>query len=253
MKSSYRINLILSFIFLFIFACVLLTGTNKALFTDINSFSKYTSSFIWSNLTFLGDALPAVVVMLLLIRKMPEAVWSGIVATIIATILVNVLKSYFSLPRPPAVIDKDIINIIGPAISSHSFPSGHTVTIFTLTGIAIFYFRSLSLRFFMVILAMLVGASRIVVGVHWPLDVLAGATIGILCAVTGVYIVTKLGWERQRYVQLTVGFLLILADLYLLFIYDCRYDQAISLQIVFALVVLVAGVREYYLLLKDTE
>lgn len=253
MHPSYRFNLILLILFLFCFVCVLLTGTDRSLFICINSLSKYTGTFIWSNLTFLGDALPAVVVMLLLIRKKPEAVWSGIVATIIATLFVHVLKSYFSLSRPPAIIDKDIINIIGPAISSHSFPSGHTVTVFTLAGIVIFYFRSQLLRFFIVFLTMLVGVSRIVVGVHWPSDVLAGAVIGILCAVAGVYIVTRLGWNKTRNGQVVLGGLLILTNLYLLLIYNCGYEQAIFFQRFFALVVLFAGSREYYLLLKDNN
>jgi membrane-associated phospholipid phosphatase len=251
MKSSYRINLILSITFLLALLFVILTGTNQALFMNINSLSKYTGSFIWSNLTFLGDALPAVVVMLLLIRKMPEAVWSGIVATTIATIIVNVIKSCFNLPRPPAVIASDMINIIGPAISSHSFPSGHTVTIFTLAGIIILYFRSLSLRIVIVILAILVGVSRMVVGVHWPSDVFTGAVIGILCATAGVYIVTRLGWKRNKNAQLILGGLLILTTMYLLLIYNCGYAQAVYFQRFFALIVLLAGIREYYMLLKS--
>jgi membrane-associated phospholipid phosphatase len=251
MKSSYRINLILSLTFLLGLVCILLTGKNQVLFIEINSLSKYSGTFIWANLTFLGDALPAIVIMLLLIRKIPEAVWSGIVATIIATILVNLLKTCFNLPRPPAVIDKDIINIIGPAITSHSFPSGHTVTIFTLAGIIIFYFRSFFVRIVTVFLAFLVGISRIVVGVHWPEDVLAGSVIGILCAIAGVYIVTRLGWKKNKIGQVILGGLLIMTILYLLLIYNCGYEQAIYFQRFFALAVLVAGSREYYLLLKQ--
>lgn len=253
MKTSYRINLILSLTILLIFVFVMLTGANQALFTGINSLSKFTGTFIWSNLTFLGDALPAVVVMLLLIRKAPEAVWSGIVATIIASIIVNVLKSCINLPRPPAVIAKDMINIIGPAISSHSFPSGHTVTIFTLAGIVVFYFRSQLLRLFAIFIAVLVGISRIVVGVHWASDVMAGAAIGIFCAMAGVYIVTRLGWKSNKNGQIITGGLLILTTMYLLLIYNCGYPQAVYFQRLFALAVLVAGSREYFFLLKENN
>jgi membrane-associated phospholipid phosphatase len=253
MESPYKINLGLFIIFSVCFVCVLLTGINTPLFIDINTLAKHSDSFIWSNLTFLGDALPACAIMLLVIRKRPDLVWSGILSTLIATLIVNLFKFYFNSPRPPSVIDSNLINIIGPAIYSHSFPSGHTVTIFTFTGIVMFYFRTMFLRIMVVILALFIGFSRIAVGVHWPADVLAGAAIGILCAVTGVYFIEKWGWKSNKPVQLITGSLLILSNLYLLFIYDCRYKEAVYLQSLFALTVLIIGMREYILLWKNTE
>jgi membrane-associated phospholipid phosphatase len=253
MESPFKINLGLFIIFLLGFICVILTGINKVLFIDINTLAKHSYSFIWSNLTFLGDALPACAIMLLFIRKRPDLVWSGILSTLIATLIVNLLKFYFNFPRPPAVIDHNLINIIGPAISSHTFPSGHTVTIFTLIGIVMFYFRTLFLRLIIVILALFTGISRIAVGVHWPADVLAGAAIGILCAVTGVYFIKKLGWKSNKPLQLITGFLLIISNLYLLFIYDCRYKEAVYLQSFFAVTVLIIGMREYVLLWKTPK
>ena len=251
MKSPYKINIFLSVIFLLCLVFVLLTGTNQTLFIHINTLAVYSNSFIWANLTFLGDSLTACVFMLLFIRKRPDLVWSGIVASLIATLIVNTIKFFFNLPRPPAIIDSNLINIIGPSLFHHSFPSGHTVTIFTLAGILMFYFRSFFPRFLLIIIALLVGLSRIAVGVHWPEDVLAGAVIGIFCALAGVIIVTKQEWNRMRSAQLIIGFLLILSDFYLLFFYDCEYKQAIYLQSLLAFTVLVAGIREYYLLLKN--
>jgi membrane-associated phospholipid phosphatase len=189
--------------------------------------------------------------MLLFIRKRPDLIWSGIIATLIATLIVNIIKLYFDIPRPPATIDRNLIFVIGPSLYRHSFPSGHTVTIFALAGILMFYFRSFLSRLGMILLAFLVGISRIAVGVHWPADVLAGAALGIVCAMTGVFIVTKLGWNRNKSVQLITGFLLILLDLDLMIFYDSKYEQAIYLQSFIAFTVLVAGIREYYLLLKN--
>jgi hypothetical protein len=145
-------------------------------------------------------------------------------------------------------IDKDLINIIGPALYAHSFPSGHTVTIFTFAGLLIYRYRSVFFRIAIIILAILVGISRIAVGAHWPTDVIAGAAIGILCSMAGVFIVTMPGWKSNRNGQVILGGLLILTNMYLLLIYNCGYGQAIYFQRFFALTVLVAGSREYYLL-----
>ena len=253
MESPYKINFSLCVLFLVSFGCVILTGINKPLFIDVNSLAKHVNPFVWANLTFLGDALPACAIMILFIRKSPDLVWSGMIATLVATLVVNLLKLYFNFPRPPSILDENLINIIGPALYSYSFPSGHTVTIFTLTGILMFYLRTFYLRFLMVIMAVLIGTSRIAVGVHWPSDVLAGAVIGLLCAVAGVFVIQKLRWKKNKTIQLIVGFLLIMSILYLLLLYDCRYKQAIYLQSLFSLTVLTAGIREYYLLLKNSE
>jgi membrane-associated phospholipid phosphatase len=249
MASGYKINLTLFLVFMAGLALVLATGINKVFFITINSLATHTYPFIWTNLTFLGDTMAACSIMILFIRKRPGFVWSGIIAAIIGTLIANILKTYLNIPRPPAIIDKNVINIIGPIFFSHSFPSGHTVTIFTFAGILIFFFRSLFVRLGLILFALLIGISRIAVGVHWPADVLAGAAIGCLCAMIGVYSVTKLGWGKMKSVQVVLGFVLISSNFYLLFFYNCKYEQAIYLQYFLASATLIAGIREYYFLL----
>jgi membrane-associated phospholipid phosphatase len=252
MKSPYKINLALFIIFLLGFLIVFYAGVNKFLFITINTYCALLNPFIWANITFLGDTLTASAIMLLYIRKRPDLVWSGLIASIVAILIVNILKSHFHILRPPAIINKDTINIIGPALFNRSFPSGHTVTIFTLAGILMFYFKSPTVRFSLIFMALLIGISRIAVGVHWPADVLAGAALGSLCAAIGMYSVEKLGWNRMRIMQLVIGFVLIASDFYLLLFYDSKYEQAILLQYFIASIMLVVGIREYYfILLKD--
>jgi membrane-associated phospholipid phosphatase len=250
MRKAYIINL---FIFIASFLCyifILVTGTNESIFVMINSAAARFSPFIWANLTFLGDTMAACSVMLLFIRKRPDLVWAGIVATIIGTLITNGLKLYLDIPRPAAVISSQV-HIIGRVLLTHSFPSGHTVTIFTLAGIMMFFFRSALLRISVLILALLVGLSRIAVGAHWPADVMAGASLGILFANAGVYSVKYLGWDRSRLIQVIACFILIIADLFFLLFYRSDYDQAIYLQGVIAFTFLIIGSREFYFLLKD--
>jgi membrane-associated phospholipid phosphatase len=253
MKSSYKVNLLIFIVFILLLIAVIVTGSDKELFLFVNSSDIHYGQFIWANITFLGDTLPVCAIMILFIRKKPDLVWAGILATLTATLMVNLLKHYFDIPRPPAVISPDIIHITGPAIHAHSFPSGHTVTAFTLAGILMFYFRSVIARLLITILAIAIGLSRIAVGVHWPSDVLAGASLGIIFAVTGVYVISRTSWTSNRAAQLIIGFLLILSDIYLLVFYDCKYDQAVYLQFLFSVIILAAGIREYYLLVKNVE
>jgi undecaprenyl-diphosphatase len=64
--------------------------------------------------------------------------------------------------------------------SGWSFPSGHMLWFFALSMTVWYTNRRWGTVFF--ILSALMGIARIYAGVHWPLDVLGGAVIGVLCS-----------------------------------------------------------------------
>lgn len=70
------------------------------------------------------------------------------------------------------------IHVLGPTPRGRSFPSGHTNAAFSAAGLLIGLFGGVFWA--ALIPAFLVGYSRIYLGVHFPLDVLAGALLGFL-------------------------------------------------------------------------
>lgn len=75
-----------------------------------------------------------------------------------------------------------------------SFPSGHTANNFAVATVFLLFFRRWGWIFF--ISAVLVGYSRIYVGAHWPLDVLAASLIGIG---TALLLTALIEWAWKRY------------------------------------------------------
>lgn len=85
----------------------------------------------------------------------------------------------------------------------HSFPSGHTLTVFTLAFVIPYFLNRISgfTAFLLWFLAFGCGISRIVLAQHWPVDVLAGMSMGILAGLISVWIsvlIPDFKWANWR-------------------------------------------------------
>lgn len=143
---------------------------------------------LWMWITRLGDERLLLVLSLLFARYRPELFWTMIVAALIAILYNRGLKVLVDAMRPPAVMDLEQLNLIGPALRNHSFPSGHTVSVFVFAGVLFAFARGWRARVLLMVGAGLVGLSRVALGVHWPHDVLAGAFGGLFTAALGVWL-----------------------------------------------------------------
>lgn len=95
-----------------------------------------------------------------------------------AYVVAYVLKIIFHAPRP-FVTHLDVIPLVSESWYS-SFPSGHATLFFALATAIYLYDKRAGAVFF--VLAVIIALSRIVAGVHYPGDILAGAVIGVVVA-----------------------------------------------------------------------
>jgi undecaprenyl-diphosphatase len=84
------------------------------------------------------------------------------------------LKKKVSRPRPHKIFQE--ITLSTAPLDQFSFPSGHTLHAVGFTTVALAHYPELA--WLLVPFSMLVAASRPVLGLHYPSDVLAGAVLG---------------------------------------------------------------------------
>ena len=132
---------------------------------------------------FLIPVTAAAALLLLFTRRWRQAVVL-IATTASGSLLVEVLKSQVARTRPEEyrhLVEIDPLIARSPELS---FPSGHaanTALVFlTMALLLTSAGRSRSLAVWAAVwLSLAVGATRVVLGVHWPTDVLGGWTFGL--------------------------------------------------------------------------
>ena len=215
------------------------TQGNQAFFLSLHHLPGGVA--LWSGATLVGDSLVSTTLLLPLVARRPDIIWAAMLAAILATLWVHGLKPAFDLPRPTAVLPLEQIRVIGPEIHAKAFPSGHTATAFTLAGVLAMACRSWGVRALLIVIACVVGLSRVAVSAHWPMDVLGGAFGGWLAACAGWVWSERWRWGRGRTGQSVLAGLLLLSSAYLLFAYDARYHAADALKTAVALLMLAMG------------
>jgi undecaprenyl-diphosphatase len=105
------------------------------------------------------------------------------------------IKEAVDRPRPP-VDDPQNLTAAVDLPASSSFPSGHATTAFAAAAAAAVLIPRL--RWPALALAAVVALSRVYLGVHFVLDVMAGALLGTLIGISIALIARRLGAARER-------------------------------------------------------
>lgn len=169
----------------------------KSWFLSLNAeLAHYPLTIV--NLTELGNGLIILSLLTVLFIYVPR-IWETLfMAILVSALFTIVLKRLFSIKRPAAAYLEDSFTIIGDRLTGHnSFPSGHSITIFTVLTILLFAFMPLHRRHKIMwtlcicTIGIMVIATRIGVGAHYPIDVTVGAIIGYISGILGIIINQK--------------------------------------------------------------
>ncbi|PKL12589.1 MAG: phosphoesterase PA-phosphatase [Spirochaetae bacterium HGW-Spirochaetae-8] len=161
--------------------------------------------FLGEFFTFFGEQSVFILVIAYILwcgsKKKGFAIYSTLLTSLVA---MSTLKALVRSPRPFEVLS-DIQGKRVETATGYSFPSGHT------TGAASFY-SSLAVtvrkRWLSIIcgfIILMVAISRMYLGVHWPLDVVAGLILGVSITIITYDAFFKLYEDQVRLVKLALA------------------------------------------------
>ncbi len=145
---------------------------------------------------FLFSSLAILIASLLVMRKNTYEALLFLTAMALALISLSILKNHFQISRPTSGLY---------AVDGWSFPSGHatlaTAFFFLLVHTFIDKMKSVKGKTFLIVGsivgALLVSFSRVYLGAHWTLDILAGIALGLLSVSFTVLLFNLLFGERR--------------------------------------------------------
>jgi undecaprenyl-diphosphatase len=127
------------------------------------------------------------------VLRRPSVAFAVPAVVVLADLAASGVKLTTDRSRPEEKLDG--IDVLVTTPSTPSFPSGHAATSFAAAVVLALALPALAPAFF--VLAALVGFSRLYVGVHFPLDVLAGAALGAAVATALLLLARILRRSRQ--------------------------------------------------------
>lgn len=204
-KNSFFFKSVLILLFSIAFCSVLYSKTESFIF--LNQFhSSYLTKF-FRVITFLGDGFFVISFSFLIVVFFRPYLKLGntiILSYLFSGFVAQLFKNIITAPRPIVCFQQMKSNFYIDTFSNcyvgfSSFPSGHTATAFAIATVFGLYFNKKGIVLLSLILAALVGYSRIYLGNHFVSDILGGLLVGVFTGILAVYVANKVSfWFRNQ-------------------------------------------------------
>lgn len=206
--NKNRAFLIPYLLFLAYAVFVLLSNTKAEIHLAINSlYSPFFDSF-FKVVTFMGDGLFALYVVVFLLFINYRKAFTLLITGAIALTSVMVLKKlvFPDEYRPKRYFQdlEDTLRLV-PDLDVHShfsFPSGHTMAAFCLYFLLAFFVKNNVLKVFFLLLAILVGYSRMYLSQHFLVDVVVGSLLGLgITLLVLKWLTSSARWNNAKWLE----------------------------------------------------
>ena len=163
-----------------------------------------TLDFLANIASAVGEQTFVIAIILYIFYNYDKKKGFGLFTSVLFAVLgMGILKAIVRAPRPFQVLE----SIGGKRLETatgYSFPSGHTTTGSAFYTALALTFKKRSVSIFCAVMMVLVGLSRLYLGVHWPIDVFAGLLLGVTVSFVVSRYLNALYDDKKKRIRLSM-------------------------------------------------
>jgi membrane-associated phospholipid phosphatase len=165
----------------------------ETLFFSVNTIYNGFFDIFFYAVTELGNTLTYIAVLVVSLFLPRRFTFALVLGLLISSSLSLILKHLIFTDSPrPLLYFKDPTLVhhlsISKELKHHSFPSGHTISAFTLASVLVGFLRKRKFDVILLLIAYLVGYSRVYLGQHFVADAVFGSIVGVFSGTLAVVV-----------------------------------------------------------------
>jgi membrane-associated phospholipid phosphatase len=183
-----------------------LAWPRETIYFTVNGINNPIGDFLAPFVTDLGNGWTAIALSIILLLFSYRKAFILATAYAVTSITAQIIKYIFAAPRPKLYFKDQLTHIHFvkgvDILSANSFPSGHTVTAFSAAVVFTYWSKNKVWGLIFLLIAVMVGYSRMYLSEHFFEDVIAGSIIGVFLTVTWLYwldnkaFIQRTKWQR---------------------------------------------------------
>ena len=172
----------------------------------IQSIANPFLDFLFQLITICGEQIVIISIIAIVYWALDKKFGEYIAYSVLTSVLLNnTTKDIFKMKRP--IGEEGIRTLREQTATGYSFPSGHTQSASSFYGAIAIYLKKRAMDIIATIMIILIGFSRLYLGVHYPKDVIVGGILGILTSLICYKLYNKFENKMLLYVITFVIFI----------------------------------------------
>ena len=145
----------------------------------IQSIANPFFDFLFQLITICGEQIVLISIISIIYWTLDKKFGEYIAYSVLTSVLLNnSIKDIFKMKRP--IGEEGIRTLREQTATGYSFPSGHTQSASSFYGSMAIYLKNRVMYIIATVMIILIGFSRLYLGVHYPKDVIVGGILGVL-------------------------------------------------------------------------
>ena len=145
----------------------------------IQSIANPFFDFLFQLITICGEQIVLISIISIIYWALDKKFGEYIAYSVLTSVLLNnAIKDIFKMKRP--IGEEGIRTLREQTATGYSFPSGHTQSASSFYGSMAIYLKNRVMYIIATVMIILIGFSRLYLGVHYPKDVIVGGVLGVL-------------------------------------------------------------------------